>query len=232
MKALITGTNKGLGFAIAHKFKQSGFTVLGVGRSPESSCEWVDEYYSVDLADNQQLEEFAQKIKNIGITTLVNNAGVNKPEPFVEIEPKSFLSTQQINLYAPFRLCQAVLPNMIENRYGRIVNIASIWSKISRAGVASYSASKFGLDGMTLSLAVEHGKNHIMANCVSPGFVDTELTRTNLSPEKIAHYESLIPVGRMAEPKEIAELVYFLGSVNNTYITGQNISCDGGFARA
>ncbi len=120
---------------------------------------------------------------------------------------------------------------MKEKNWGRIVNIASIWGKISKEYRAPYSASKFGLDGMTLALAAEVSSDGILANCVAPGFIDTELTRKILGERQLAELTSLVPVRRLGTTDEIAEFVVWLASPANTYITGQNIAIDGGFVR-
>ena len=195
-------------------------------------CDHTNHTFMVDFTDPASLEKFVDRIKLLAIDVLVNNAGINKPAPFLDISAENFNQTYQVNLFAPFRVCQAVLPGMVKQQYGRIINISSIWGKVSRPNVAAYSASKFGIDGMTLSLANEHAKDNVLANCVSPGFIDTEMTRKNLSPARMAQFNALTPVGRLGTPQEIADLVYFLGSDQNTFISGQNIACDGGFTRA
>jgi len=115
--------------------------------------------------------------------------------------------------------------------WGRIVNISSIWGKIGKEYRASYAASKFALDGITLSIAAEHSQDGIIANCVAPGFTDTELTRRVLGDEGIAELLAKVPLRRMASIEEIASFVTWLGSNENTYISGQNIAIDGGFSR-
>jgi 3-oxoacyl-[acyl-carrier protein] reductase len=228
---LITGASRGIGAAIAKKYFDSGYMVFGTSTSGKV-CDHTNHTFMVDFADPASLEKFVDRIKLLAIDVLVNNAGINKPAPFLDISAENFNQTYQVNLFAPFRVCQAVLPGMVKQQYGRIINISSIWGKVSRPNVAAYSASKFGIDGMTLSLANEHAKDNVLANCVSPGFIDTEMTRKNLSPDRMAQFNALTPVGRLGTAQEIADLVYFLGSDQNTFISGQNIACDGGFTRA
>ena len=134
-----------------------------------------------------------------------------------------------MNLFAPFRLSQAAIPSMLDQNWGRIINISSIWGKISKEYRASYSASKFALDGVTLALAAEYSKNGILVNSVAPGFTDTELTRNVLGDNGIKKLAAGIPIGRIAKPEEIANLVVWLCSEENSYISGQNIIIDGGF---
>ena len=116
--------------------------------------------------------------------------------------------------------------------WGRIVNISSVFSKVGKDSRAPYSSSKFALDGLTLSLAIEHAAAGILANCVSPGFVDTEMTQRILGADGIKDVLKSVPIGRLAQPSEIARLVLWLAGEENTYVTGQNIAIDGGFTRA
>jgi NAD(P)-dependent dehydrogenase (short-subunit alcohol dehydrogenase family) len=162
---------------------------------------------------------------------LINNAGINKNLPFVEIDTIMFQRIQQVNVFAPFSLCQAAIPSMQRKGWGRIVNISSIWGKIGKEHRAAYSASKFALDGLTLSLAAEHAADGILANCVAPGFTDTELTQKMLGEEGIRKILTTVPIRRMANVEEIARFVVWLSSPENSYITGQNIAIDGGFSR-
>lgn len=228
---LITGTSRGIGSSIAEEFKKQSYYVIGVS-TQNNKLSFEDEHYAIDLSNTDQLEELCKSIEAKPVDVLINNAGINYPQNFLDIDTNTFVQTLQVNLHAPFRLCQTVIPNMLIKNYGRIVNVASIWSKKSRAGVAAYSASKFGLDGMTLSIAHEYSKFNILANCLSPGFTNTEMTQQNLTVERIKYYESVIPENRLAQPSEIAKTVYWLGSEMNTYITGQNLAVDGGFTRA
>ena len=142
-----------------------------------------------------------------------------------------FQRIQLVNVFAPFSLCQAAIPSMQHKGWGRIVNISSIWGKIGKEHRAAYSASKFALDGLTLSLAAEHAADGILANCVAPGFTDTELTQKMLGEEGIRKILTTVPIRRMANVEEIARFVVWLSSPENSYITGQNIAIDGGFSR-
>jgi 3-oxoacyl-[acyl-carrier protein] reductase len=163
---------------------------------------------------------------------VINNAGINSPSSFESIDSERFLEIQQVNVLAPMEICRAAIPHMVKQKWGRIVNISSVWSKISKEQRAPYSASKFALDGMTLALAIEYAKHNVLANCVAPGFVDTDMTRGILGDEGINKLMQVVPIGRLAQPAEIATFVVWLASESNTYITGQNIAVDGGFTRA
>lgn len=231
-KVLVTGASRGIGADIAQTFTERGFHVVGTRTSPgdegDSRCaEWIVS----DFSDVEQIQSCVSTVKKIAPDVLINNAGINKISPFVDINPSDFLCIHQVNVFAPFLLCQAVLPAMKERGWGRIVNISSVWGKVGKEYRASYAASKFALDGMTLSIAAEHSQSGILANCVAPGFTDTELTRRVLSEADILELTAGVPARRMASAKEIAQFVVWLASDENSYITGQNIAIDGGFSR-
>lgn len=227
---MVTGATRGIGAAIASEFRAAGAKVIGTGTHADSSDSF-DAYFQADFGDVTQIQACADFVRRTEPDVLINNAGINKNLPFVEIDPAEFQRIQQVNVFAPFSLCQAAIPGMQRKGWGRIVNISSIWGKIGKEHRASYSASKFALDGLTLSLAAEHAAHGILANCVAPGFTDTELTHRMLGEEGIRKILSTVPIRRMAGVNEIARFVVWLGSSENSYITGQNIAIDGGFSR-
>lgn len=231
-KVFVTGASRGIGHAIAQAFRAEGAWVIGTrtrkNYEPDEVCqEWV----AADFADVGQIRACAEQVRRAEPDVLVNNAGINKIAPFVEISPDDFLSIQQVNVFAPFLLCQAALPAMKRKGWGRIVNVSSIWGKISKEHRASYSTSKFAIDGMTVALAAEHSADGIIANSIAPGFIDTELTRRVLGEAGIQSLVSNVPARRLGQVDEIARLVLWLASEENTYLAGQNIAMDGGFSR-
>lgn len=227
----VTGASRGIGRAIAQALRDRGAKVVGTRTRAAGADDVCGQWLVADFADAAQIETCAKSLADLEIDVLINCAGINKIAPFADIDPADFLRIQQVNVFAPMRLCQAVLPGMLQRQWGRIVNISSVWGKVSKEYRASYSASKFALDGMTLALAAEHGANGILANCVSPGFIDTELTRTVLGENGIRQMTQGVPVRRLGQADEVAGMVLWLASEENTYLNGQNIAVDGGFSR-
>lgn len=229
----ITGASRGIGASIACAFRAEGAFVVGtqtqdITTVSDKAChEWV----VADFIDEDQILMCADSIKSHDIDILINNAGFNINESFSAIDLDVFKKIQQVNVLAPFLLCQAAVEGMEKKGWGRIVNISSIFGKISKTGRAAYSASKFALDGLTVALSAEYSSRGILANCVAPGFIDTSLTRKMLSNAEINDLVSRVPIGRLGEAKEIANLVLWLSSAENTFTTGQNIAIDGGFTR-
>ncbi|GDX24657.1 3-oxoacyl-[acyl-carrier-protein] reductase FabG [Actinomycetes bacterium] len=214
--ALITGASKGIGKEIAELFKFSGAKVL----TPSHS--------ELDLASNSSVESYASSLTG-GIDILVNNAGINLLAGLDELDQEVLKKTLQINLVAPLILTKLLAERMKSNRYGRIVNISSIWSVVAKEGRLAYTASKSALNGATRTLAVELGEHGILVNTIAPGYVNTELTSQNNSSEQLRLIRNNIPLKRLAEPNEIAQIAAFLCSEKNSYMTGQVLVADGGY---
>ncbi len=213
--ALITGASKGIGKAIAERLKEDGIKVL------------APSHKELDLASNASVDAYLATLKDIDI--LINNAGINPIAETVNLDDKNIEETIRVNLISPIRLIKGVAPIMIKKRYGRIVNISSIWSVVTKPGRIAYAASKSGLDSATRTAAVELGKYNILVNSIAPGFINTELTKKNNTQQQLDEIKKQIPLGRMGETKEIAEFAAFLASEKNTFITGQTIVADGGY---
>lgn len=227
--ALVTGGTRGIGAAIAKRLLDEGASVIvtgtTAGRTPPSGCQ----YRAIDFSDTTATERFTSEVAREGINILVNNAGINKIAKFEEIDPTDFDRIQAVNVRAAFLLCRAVLPSMRAQRWGRIVNISSVFGMVTKEFRGAYSASKFALEGMTAALAVEVAADGVLANCVAPGFIDTELTRQIVGEAGIADLIARVPARRLGRPDEIAAFVAWLCGPENTFITAQTIPIDGGF---
>ena len=230
-RVLVTGGSRGIGHAIATRFAESGAEVLVTGTAAGGSGPAGSTYRAYNFLQTGELDTCVGFVRDWSPDILINNAGINKIASFHEIAPEDFSDILQVNLMAPFRLSQAAIPAMKSRGWGRIVNVSSIWGKISREYRASYSASKFALDGMTTALAAEVAKFGVLVNCVAPGFINTELTQQVLGSEGIEKLVGEIPARRLGTPEEVADFVVWLAGPENTYISGQNIAIDGGFTR-
>ena len=214
---LITGGSRGIGKEITKIFNENGYKVYAPTRE------------ELNLKDNDSVKEFIEKHKNIYFSVIINNAGINIVNDIENIDEDVLNETMNVNLITPIKLIKGFIGKMKENNYGRIVNIGSIWAVISKEGRSVYSATKNGIHGVTNTVALEAGSYNVLVNTVCPGFTLTELTKQNNTQEQIDRLCEEIPVKRMAEPSEIAKFVYYLASEENTYITGQKITIDGGF---
>lgn len=228
---LVTGASRGIGNAIATLIKELGARVITVSTKNEFDGAVSDEHYGVNFLVQEEMDAFIIDLAKKEIDVVINNAGVNKISPFVDIDFQDYNNIQTVNTVAPFRIMKAVLPGMEKRQYGRIVNISSIFGVVSKEYRASYSVSKYGLYGMTTALALEVAKSNILVNCVSPGFINTELTAKVLGEDGIEKMKEQVPVNRLGQPHEVAEFVSWVASKKNTYMTGQNIVIDGGFTR-
>jgi 3-oxoacyl-[acyl-carrier protein] reductase len=189
------------------------------------------EWHRLDLLDEEALAAFATWLSDGEPTmALVNNAGDNLSDGILEIRPDNWRRLFELNVTVPMRLSQAVARGMVGRRCGRIVNVGSVWALRGRAGRTTYSTTKSALVGLTRSMACDLAGHNVLVNAVCPGPTRTELTDQMLSGAARAALIASVPLGRMAEPAEVAALVHFLGSRQNTYITGQAIAIDGGLS--
>lgn len=230
-RAVVTGATRGIGHAIATRLRDDGAEILATGTSADGSGPAGCAYHPVDFTDLESTRVFCRGVEDFAPLILVNNAGVSKPELFAEISPEEFQRVQDINLRGTLMTTQAALPAMRAAGWGRIVSLGSIRQQISLPGRASYSAAKAGVDGLTIGLAAEVAKDGILANVVAPGYIDTEMTASMYSPDRIAALEASLPIGRLAKPEEIAAFVAWLAGPENTYISGQTLFIDGGITR-
>lgn len=238
--ALVTGATRGIGKAIADTLWQSGADVYLTGTkqtevdrlNEEVKTQGIERkhYLCVDLANEFSLKHFLMQLNKLDkIDICVNNAGINIVRDFCEVPFEEFMKVQQINVFGPRQILNIVVPKMKAQRYGRIVNIASIWSVINRPGRSSYGISKNAIHGLTKALSIELAEYNIMVNSVSPGFTMTELTKNTNTPEQLVELGNKIAARRLADPQEQANVVAFLCSEQNSYMTGQNLIVDGGY---
>ena len=231
-KALVTGGTRGIGRAIAERLSELGAEVVVTGRS-EQPPEWLGNlgFLCVDFSNKEAITSFCDKVAAMpDLDIVINNAGINHIDRIEDYPEDRFEEVMAVNYAAVYRVCQAAARSMLAcGRSGRIVNIGSIWATNTREGRSAYSASKAGVAGMTRAIATDLAPKGILVNTLSPGFVLTELTERTMGAKGIAEVSEQIPVGRLAQPAEIAEVAAFLASANNTYLTGQNIIVDGGF---
>lgn len=214
-EVLVTGGSRGIGLEISKLLIDRGYGV----KAPERA--------ELDLSNLQSIERYFKQKREFDI--LINNAGINFLAEVESIDPLIWDQMVKVNLTAPMLLIQNVIPRMKEKKWGRIINISSMFSIITKEKRGSYSAVKSGLNGLTRTTAVELGPYGILVNSVCPGYIETALTYQNNSAVEIEKIIGDIPLRRMAKPTEVAELVEFLVSDRNTYLTGQAITIDGGF---
>ena len=231
-RVLVTGASRGIGEGIARLFHERGAFVVGTTTSRnEDGDEFVSEWIEADFSDDQSLKDFCTQLSlNDGFDVCVNNAGINIIKPLEQVTDADYQQVHKINLEAPYKIIQSVSKGMQSRGGGRIVNIASIWSCITKPQRSLYSSAKSGLVGMTRALAAELAPFNILVNAVSPGFTLTDLTKQSLSDGQIEELSEMVPLGRFAQVEEIARIVLFLCSDENTYLTGQNLVVDGGFS--
>ena len=233
--ALITGATGGIGAAIAKKIKQAGATVVVSGRNvAKMDAEFDDSYIKIpcDLAtEGGAVELIMETIERAGkIDILINNAGITKDTLLMRMSDEQFEDVINTNLRSCFKMCRAAIMPMMKNRYGRIINMASIIGVIGGAGQANYAASKGGMIAMTKSIAAEVASRGITANAIAPGFIKTPMT--DVLPEELKKtYLSQIPSGRFGEPDDIANACVFLASDEASYINGQVLHINGGMGR-
>lgn len=231
--AVVTGATRGIGHAIASRLISEGARVIGTGTSPQGkamvpeTCEFVE----IDLSDTVATERLATSLEDEGIDILINNAGENRHVRVEDTTPEDFERLHNVNTTAPFLMCRSLIPGMRRRGWGRIVNVTSVFGIVTRERRGAYSASKFALDALTTTIAVESGADGVLANSVAPGFILTDLANGLLDEEAKAQLASEIPMGRWGRPEEVAALAVWLASPENTYVNGQNIAADGGFTR-
>jgi 2-hydroxycyclohexanecarboxyl-CoA dehydrogenase len=241
--AIVTGGGSGIGLAISERLAAEGMRVAVFDRDGDAALVAVGRIEAsggtaiglpIDVTDRVQIDAgVAQVAEQLGPpTVLVNNAGVHATDPFLKITPEKWQRVLDVNLNGTFNCCQAVVPVMVDEGWGRIVNISSSSAHGGQPYMAHYVAAKAGVIGLTKSLALELGPKGITVNTIPPGFIDTPMLRREESKgllgEGVEHHEALTPVRRVGQPDDVAALCAFLVRDEAGYITGQVLGVNGG----
>jgi 3-oxoacyl-[acyl-carrier protein] reductase len=236
--AFVTGASRGIGRAIALTLCRTGFDIVVASPEIENNeavaeeiraCSGEAMTLNLDVTSPESVKEGFAKVlaEKTRIDVLVNNAGITRDGLAVRMKPADWELVLKINLQGAFICSQQVLPSMMRNRWGRIVNIASVVGQAGAAGQANYAASKAGLIGLTKALAQEMASRNITVNAVAPGYIATDMTKV-LPDEVKAKILASVPLGRMGTPEDIAAAVKFLVSEDASYITGHVLAINGG----
>lgn len=237
MKILITGGSRGIGRACVELFAKEGHEVVFFYRSSDSAANEICEKYSsvsaikCDVSDPDEVREATQRCAQIlgGIDVLINNAGISEYAFFDTISDEQWQKMIGTNLSGTFYVTREISRYMISQKHGRIINVGSMWGKVGASCEVHYSAAKAGVRGMTMALAKELAPSGITVNCIEPGVIATDMN-AHLSEADVAALCDETPLGRVGTPDELARLAYFLASDSASFITGQCIGIDGGFA--
>lgn len=237
--ALVTGGTRGIGRKIAEKFAENGYNLVLNYVSSNVDLEVIKEAFKkynnsvlilkADVSKYEECENLVKEaINKFGkVDVLVNNAGITKDGLIAMMKEENFSKVIDVNLKGTFNMCRNLVPYMMKNKSGNIVNISSVVGIVGNAGQSNYAASKAGVIGFSKALAKELAGRNIRVNAVAPGFIDTDMTSI-LSDKVKENIYSQIPLKRMGKAKEVANVVYFLSSEESSYITGQVINVYGG----
>ena len=236
--ALVTGASQGIGRACALKLASAGASVAVAARNQEKLDELVNEIsgtggkaaaFAVDVNDEEQIKSAIKAaITQFGkVDILVNNAGITRDQLVLRMKRADWDAVLQTNLTSAYLCIQQVMSSMLKQRWGRIINITSVFGQMGQAGQANYAASKAGLIGLTMAIAREVGSRNITCNSVSPGFIETAMTAM-LGDEFKQTAAKQIPLGRVGAPEDVASAVAFLASDEASYITGHVLNVNGG----
>ena len=231
---LITGASGGIGNELVKKFVSLGGNVLGSGTNSEKLEKIKKKYPNIkvkkfDIAEHLRIEEFIDDVSLElgGLDILINNAGINVDNLSIRMKDEEWKKVIDINLTSTFLLSKHAIKKMLKNKFGRIVNITSVVGHTGNVGQSNYSASKAGIIGMSKSLAIEYAKKNITVNCVSPGFIISDMTMSIAEKVKL-YLTSRIPMGRLGTGEDVSNCVAFLSSEQASYVTGETIHVNGG----
>src|SRR3979411_1848610 len=236
--ALITGASQGIGRSCALKLASTGATVALAARNQQKLNELVAEItgaggkaaaFALDVTDEEQIKSAIKAaIAQLGkVDILVNNAGITRDQLVMRMKRADWDAVLQTNLTSAYLCIQQIMSSMLKQRWGRIINITSVFGQMGQAGQANYAASKAGLIGLTMAIAREVGSRSITCNAVAPGFIETAMT-AGLGDEFKQNAVKQIPLGRVGSPKDVANAVAYLASDEASYITGHVLNVNGG----
>jgi len=231
---LITGASGGIGNELVKKFISLGGNVLGTGTKSEK-LDLIKKKYpnakvkKFDISDHSRIEEFIDNVtlELGGLDILINNAGTNVDNLSLRMKNEEWKKVIDINLTSTFLLAKHAIKKMLKNKFGRVVNITSVVGHTGNLGQANYSASKAGIIGMSKSLAIEYAKKNITVNCVSPGFIVSDMTM-NIAEKVKLYLTSRIPMGKLGTGEDVSNCVAFLSSDQASYVTGETVHVNGG----
>ena len=237
-KILVTGASGGIGSEIVKKFVSLGGDVLGTGTKAEKLDLIKKQYQSIkvkkfDISEHSRIEEFIDDValELGGLDVLINNAGTNVDNLSLRMKEEEWKKVIDINLTSTFLLAKHAIKKMLKNKFGRVVNITSVVGHTGNLGQSNYAAAKSGIIGMSKSLALEYAKKNITINCVSPGFIVSDMTM-NIAEKVRIYLTSKIPMGKLGTGEDVSNCVAFLSSDQASYITGETIHVNGGMYMA
>lgn len=236
---LITGGSRGIGAALVDTFAKKGYRVAFSYQSNQQIAHQIVENlttqscavqaFKADVADWEQVQRLVQQTEDAfgKVDILINNAGIAQQKLFTDITPEEWRRMLGVHLDGTFYCCKAVLPGMISRKWGRIINISSMWGQVGASCEVHYSAAKAGIIGLTKALAQEEGPSGITVNCIAPGVIETDMM-AGFSQEDKRELADQTPVCRLGTPQEIADAALFLAADNAGFITGQVLGVNGG----
>lgn len=236
MLAIVTGGTGGIGYEICRELKSKGYNVIATCKSIDTRTQTVNalEQYSVtveevDVTDFEKCNSFIKNLVALGSPPqiLINNAGITKDSTLKKMSKIEWEQVIDVNLNGIFNMTKACIEPMIENKFGRIINISSVNGLKGQFGQCNYSATKAAIHGFTKSLAQEVAKKGVTVNCISPGYIETEMT-AKIKPEILEAIKKQIPIGHLGKPRDIARVVSFLADQESSFITGSDFPINGG----
>ena len=235
LNILLTGATGGIGGAILEKLNNQGANILATGTNEERLSSIKSKFKNIivkkfDISKHSSIEEFVEDVNQIfknKIDILINNAGITSDNLTIRMKDEEWHKVINLNLTSAFLITKFVIKKMLKNKNGKIINITSVVGHTGNIGQANYAASKSGLIGMSKSLALEYGKKNIKINCISPGFIKSDMT-DKINENYKRELESKISLGRFGNPEDVANVVFFLSSDLSDYITGETIHVNGG----